>query len=85
MKPIVLVGCKHECPIHGEGEVVSGNSGTLIDGRPVACVGDSISCGAVIQSGSPTYSIDGQPVARLGDTTSHEGILVEGNEGWLVD
>ena len=85
MKPIVLVGHKHICPIHGKGEVVSGNSGTLVDGRAVACVGDSISCGAVIQTGSPSYSIDGLPVARQGDTTSHDGTLIEGDKGWLVD
>ena len=31
MKPIILVGHKHICPIHGKGEVVSGNYGTLVD------------------------------------------------------
>lgn len=49
MKPIVLVGHTHSCPMRGQGEVISG---TLVDGRSVACVGDTISCGAVIQTGS---------------------------------
>jgi uncharacterized Zn-binding protein involved in type VI secretion len=37
MKPIVLVGHKHDCPLHGAGEVVSGHTATLINGRAVAC------------------------------------------------
>ncbi|WP_230950461.1 PAAR domain-containing protein [Burkholderia arboris] len=46
---------------------------------------DRISCGAVIESGSPGTSIEGQPVARQGDTTSHGGTLIEGEEGWTVE
>jgi len=85
MKPVVLVGHKHDCPQHGEGEVVSGNANTLVEERAVACVGDEICCGAIIETGSPTHMIEGQSVARLGDTTSHGGTLIEGNDGWLVD
>lgn len=85
MKPIVLVGHKHSCPIHGTGTVVSGAATADVNGRPIARVGDSISCGAVIQSGSANYTIDGRPVARVGDSTSHGGTLVEGESGWLVD
>ncbi|MDH0650229.1 PAAR domain-containing protein [Pseudomonas sp. GD03858] len=85
MKPIVLVGHKHHCPVHGEGEVISGHSATLVNGRAVACVGDRISCGAVIETGSASHSIEGRAVARLGDTTSHGGTLTEGDAGWLVD
>ncbi|MBA1198643.1 putative Zn-binding protein involved in type VI secretion [Pseudomonas sp. BIGb0278] len=84
MKPIVLIGHKHDCPIHGIGEVVSGTSATRVGGREVACVGDRISCGAVIESGSPSYAIAGKAVARLGDTTDHGGTLIEGDSGWLV-
>ncbi|MGG5292321.1 PAAR domain-containing protein [Pseudomonas shirazensis] len=84
MKPIVLIGHKHDCPIHGIGEVVSGTSATMVSGREVACVGDRTSCGAVIESGSPSYAIAGKAVARLGDTTDHGGTLIEGDSGWLV-
>ncbi|WP_244101833.1 PAAR domain-containing protein [Burkholderia cepacia] len=48
-------------------------------------MGDRISCGAVIQTGSSGTEIEGQPVAREGDTTSHGGTLVEGEAGWQVE
>ncbi|MFC5698816.1 PAAR domain-containing protein [Pseudomonas sp. GCM10022186] len=85
MRPIVLVGHRHSCPLHGEGTVVSGASQANIDGRPVARIGDKISCGAVIQTGSPSTIIEGQPAAREGDKTSHGGTLIEGDSGWLVE
>ncbi len=53
MKPIVLVGHQHSCPIHGSGTAVSGASEAAVDGRAVACVGDRTSCEAIIQTGSP--------------------------------
>lgn len=84
MKPIVLVGHAHKCPIHGAGTVTSGAPANLVNGRPVARVGDTTSCGAVIQTGSLSYLIDARSVARVGDTTSHGGTLVEGYLGWLV-
>ena len=85
MKPVVLVGHRHICPLHGEGTVTSGAASAAIDGRAVARVGDRTSCGAVIETGSPGSAIEGQPVARQGDATSHGGILVEGEAGWLVE
>lgn len=85
MKPIVLIGHRHSCPVHGPGSVVSGSASATINGRAIACVGDRISCGAVIDSGSSSHAIDGRPVARQGDSTSHGGTLVEGDSGWLVD
>ncbi|MNE82405.1 PAAR motif protein [compost metagenome] len=85
MKPIVLVGHRHSCPIHGVGTVKTGASATFVDDRAVARVGDRISCGAVIETGAACTIIEGQPAAREGDTTSHGGTLVEGDPGWLVD
>ncbi|WP_236186210.1 PAAR domain-containing protein [Pseudomonas protegens] len=85
MKPIVLVGHQHSCPIHGTGTVVSGASSAEVDGRAVARIGDRISCGAIIQTGSPGTIVEGQPVAREGDSTSHGGKLVEGEGSWLVE
>lgn len=85
MKPIVLVGHRHSCPIHGNGTVISGASSANINGRPIARVGDTISCGAIILTGSPGTTIEGQPAARQGDTTSHGGTLMEGDSGWLVE
>ncbi|MDU9389342.1 PAAR domain-containing protein [Pseudomonas sp. zfem002] len=85
MQPIVLLGHQHDCPIHGKGIVTSGATDATVNGKPIARVGDSISCGAVIQTGSADTFIEGQTVARVGDTTSHGGILVEGDAGWLVE
>ena len=85
MKPVVLVGHKHNCPIHGSGTVVSGASSAEVNGRAIARVGDRISCGAVIVTGSPGTSVEGQPVAREGDLTSHGGKLAEGEADWLVE
>lgn len=85
MKPVVLVGHSHDCPIHGAGTVVSGATSASINGKAVARVGDGISCGAVIQTGSPTEDIEGKAVARQGDTTSHGGTLTEGDGSWMLD
>jgi len=83
MIPVALVGHAHACPLHGPGTIVSGASTAAINGRPIARVGDRISCGAVIVSGSASATIEGQPVARQGDTTSHGGTLIEGDANWL--
>jgi len=85
MNPVVLVGHQHRCPLHGPGTVTSGASDATVNGRAIARVGDSISCGAVIETGSADTHIEGQPVARLGDTTSHGGTLIEGDDGWLIE
>jgi uncharacterized Zn-binding protein involved in type VI secretion len=84
MRPIVLVGHRHSCPIHGPGVVTSGTSGVTVNGRQAACVGDLTSCGAVIVTGSSS-SFASRSVAREGDTTSHGGTLLEGDDGWLLD
>lgn len=60
MKPIVLVGHAHECPMHGKGTVKTGTNGFTSNGRAVACVGDKTSCGATIISGSAGFVIAGK-------------------------
>lgn len=85
MKPVVLVGHRHECPLHGSTKVNSGVASVLLGGRQVACVGDTTSCGATIISGSSNVTIGGRRVAREGDRTDHEGTLVEGDAGVLLD
>lgn len=85
MKPIVLLGHAHVCPLHGPGAVVSGSFDTLVNGKPVARVGDMTSCGASIVTGSAATLIDGSPVARRGDMTTHGGVLTEGDYGWLIE
>jgi len=84
MKPIVLVGHAHECPMHGKGTVVTGASAFSSNGRAVACVGDKTSCGATIVTGSSGFLIDGKPAATVGDMTDHGGTLTEGDSGFLL-
>lgn len=83
MRPVVLLGHRHSCPMHGIGTVTSGTSSVTVNGRAVACIGDLTSCGAVIVSGSST-TFGGSSVAREGDRTSHGGTLIEGDDGWLL-
>ena len=85
MRPVVLVGHRHSCPIHGEGTVVSGAADAKVNGRAIARVGDKTSCGATITSGASGTRIEGQPAARKGDKTDHGGTLVEGDDDWLVE
>ncbi|WP_414648248.1 PAAR domain-containing protein [Dyella sp.] len=82
--PVVLVGHRHSCPFHGDGRVTTGTKGGMVRDKLVACVGDRISCGATIISGSPGASLHGKPVARKGDTTDHGGTLEEGDSSCLV-
>lgn len=85
-RPVVLLGHAHTCPLHGLGTVISGSPVCSLHGRPVACVGDKISCGATIITGSPTVLIDdGKAVARMGDATDHGGTLIEGHRDWTVE
>ncbi|WP_370681860.1 PAAR domain-containing protein [Comamonas sp. GB3 AK4-5] len=71
--PLIVVGDKTD---HG-GVVLTGSSVTLVDGKPVACVGDSVSCPrkghgstTVIATGSSGMAVDGRMVARHGDKTA---------------
>jgi len=85
MRPIVLVGHKHECPLHGIGIVETGSANYEFNSKAVARVGDRTNCGAIITTGTPDFQIDGRHVAREGDRTDHDGILIEGDSSWLLD
>lgn len=85
-RPVVLLGHAHVCPMHGPGVVVSGSDKVMLHQKPVARVGDTISCGATIVTGSSNVFIDdGRAVARMGDTTSHGGRLTEGDPRWMLE
>lgn len=68
---------------HG-GTVVSGSPFTDIDGKPVARVGDKVTCPkcgpTTIANGEPTIDIDGKPVARHGDKTACGATLISGQQ-----
>ena len=85
MPAVVLVGHDHACPSCGPVTVTSGSGSFSVNGRAVARVGDTLSCGAVISIGSALMIIEGQPVARIGDTTDHGGVLENGDISWLIN
>ena len=69
MRPFIRLG---DATDHG-GVVITASSPHLIYGKPVARVGDTVTCPinghgpTVIVTGDPTTVIDGKPVARQGD------------------
>lgn len=69
--PYITVGC----PTTGGGTVLTGDSSFLIEGIPVACVGDTASCPlhktvATIVSGDAHMQVLGRAVARANDALS---------------
>lgn len=44
--PIARKSDKITCPIHGDGEIATGDVMLLVDGKPVARKGDVTTCGA---------------------------------------
>ncbi|MDF0750164.1 DUF2235 domain-containing protein [Marinobacter sp. 71-i] len=75
------VGDMHVCPIKGHGStpILPNGSSILVEGKPVARVGDVTGCGAMITQGYPMAFADGMPVAYLGSPTNHGGSIVSGN------
>jgi uncharacterized Zn-binding protein involved in type VI secretion len=96
MPNIALVGHHHTCPKHEPGPVPhvggavnKGQSACLVNGRPVAIVGDTCTCQVggpdTIVTGSSSMTINGIPVAIVGSATAHGGVIVEGEPGLTVD
>ncbi len=72
-RPFIVVGDKTD---HG-GVVIQGASSTDAAGKPIARVGDKVTCPkkghggtTVIATGDPSCLIDGRPAARQGDKTA---------------
>ncbi|QDC11556.1 hypothetical protein FHY55_08000 [Oceanicola sp. D3] len=70
MKPVARMGDQHICgnPNHPPNVIVSGGQ-AIVDGRPIARVGDACACGAVITQGSSISKDNQIPVAYLGSAT----------------
>jgi uncharacterized Zn-binding protein involved in type VI secretion len=87
MKPAATLGDMHVCPIKGHGTtpIVSGTGSLTVNGKPTACVGDKIGCGATIIEGAPVMMANGQLVAFLGSKTSHGGTIVSGDSALMLD
>ncbi|WP_407545683.1 PAAR domain-containing protein [Acinetobacter baumannii] len=87
--PYITIGC----PTSGGGQVISGNNMFLIDGIPIACVGDKAICPthkvvATIVSGDPCMQIFGKAAARVNDSLScgckllpQQNLVVQDNGG----
>jgi uncharacterized Zn-binding protein involved in type VI secretion len=89
-RPFILIG---DTTDHG-GVVLEGTQVSDIGGKPIARVGDKVSCPkhghgqngiVVIVSGDPTLIIDGQPLARHGDKTSCGATLLSTQVTTTVD
>lgn len=83
-RPVVRLG---DATSHG-GAVAEGSQNFIIDGQPVARVGDKATCplhgDTVINSGSPTYITDGQPTARDGDTLACGATLIASQSHYFI-
>lgn len=92
MRMLIVQGDKHS----GGGSVLTGSSGTDIDGRPIARVGDMAMCPKhkgifPIVTGDHTLIFDGQAAARHGDklacgcslisTQQHRAWVESGRDG----
>ncbi|MCH7392921.1 PAAR domain-containing protein [Acinetobacter dispersus] len=69
--PYIVIGC----PTTGGGQVITGNSSFLIEGIPIACVGDKATCPkhktvATIIVGDPNMQVMGKAAARVNDALS---------------
>lgn len=78
MIPVARIGdvCMGICfghfpPIPMSGKIITGSVTTIVEGRPVARMGDVVMADCnhtgTIVKGSSAASIDGRPVARIGD------------------
>ncbi len=87
MKPAATLGDMHVCPIKGHGTtpIVSGTGSLTVNGKPTACVGDKVGCGASIIEGTPVMMANGQLVAFLGSKTSHGGTIIGGDSALMLD
>ncbi|TBW43911.1 hypothetical protein EZI54_23930 [Marinobacter halodurans] len=70
------VGDMHVCPIkgHSSSPIMPNGSSILVEGKPIARVGDATGCGAVITQGYPLALADGMPVAYLGRAMVISGV-----------
>ncbi|QJE02485.1 PAAR domain-containing protein [Massilia forsythiae] len=72
---------------HG-GKVLEGSPNFIVDGKPVARLGDKASCpihgDTAIDSGSKHYFTDAKPTARDGDTTACGATLAATHTHYLI-
>ena len=52
--PLIRLGDKTSCPIHGTNPIARGDASLIIDGKPAARHGDKTACGAMLIAGRQT-------------------------------
>ena len=67
------------------GVVTGGSSNTMVNGKPVARVGDGTSNGGPVVEGSPNVFINGKPAAIMGGSTGCGGVVVGGSSNVFVN
>ena len=87
--PYIVMGC----PTTGGGQVITGNASFLIEGIPIACVGDKATCPkhqtvSTIIAGDPHMQVMGKAAARVNDALScgckllpKQNLVVQDNGG----
>jgi len=93
-KPIATVGSMHVCPMcngtvpHVGGPVSGpGSPNVLVNGKPVALMGDMCVCSGppdTIVQGEPTVLVNGVPVATVGSMTAHGGQIIQGEPTVII-
>lgn len=81
MRMLIVLGDKHS----GGGSVLTGSSGSDIDGKPIARIGDQAICPAhkgvfPIVTGDASLIVDGKAVARHGDKLACGCSLISGQQ-----
>lgn len=93
-KPVATIGSLHICPLcsgtvpHVGGPVTGpGMPGVIINGQPVAVMGDMCACAGppdTIVQGCPGVTVNGKPIATVGCMTAHGGQIMIGVPGVTV-
>lgn len=76
-RPVIVIG---DSTSHG-GTVISGDAVATVQGKPIARIGDQVTCPRCdcttsIATGDDTTILHGQPVARHGDKTACGATLI---------
>jgi uncharacterized Zn-binding protein involved in type VI secretion len=84
MRGIARLGDRVTCSKCGKGmgRILTGSYTHLIEGRPIARLGDLTTCGPIV-TGSYTHLIEGRPIARLGDRTACGGVIISASMEYL--
>ncbi len=92
--PAATIGSMHVCPMvtgttpHVGGPVIGPGAPTvLINGKPAAVMGDTVTCAGppdTIVQGESTVLINGKPAATVGCMTAHGGSITVGEPNVLI-